>query len=71
MDRSIMKFVVFTVVLAVALAIGVIALNAQVPCVLHPYGDIVPCTHWVATPYGPRALHPYDVVPCVHFVPCN
>jgi hypothetical protein len=45
--------------------------NAHALCVLHPGGDIVPCTHLLATPWGYVPAHPAgDIVPCTHFVPC-
>ncbi len=70
MDRNTIRLVLFTVAIAMVLIIAAIAVHAQVPCVLHPNGDIVPCVHFISTPYGIRTLHPYDIVPCVHFVPC-
>ena len=63
------KRVALILAAAMILLIGGTAF-AQGTCVLHPAGDMVPCVHWIATIYGPRLAHPFDVAPCTHFVPC-
>lgn len=69
MDRKLLKVVGLTLMVALVLFVSVVAVNAQ-SCVMHPAGDIVPCSHLVWTPFGLRALHAYDVIPCTHFIPC-
>jgi hypothetical protein len=70
MNRKMMKAVGLSVILGVVLFLAVVAANAQAMCVLHTAGDIVPCGHVVYTAWGPRQLHPYDLIPCTHLVPC-
>src|SRR5437763_17100232 len=70
MNQKITKLVVLTVVTGIVLVIAAVAANAQSVCVMHPAGDMVPCGHVVMTPYGPRQLHAFDVIPCTHFIPC-
>jgi hypothetical protein len=63
-------FILLVVITVTLLGIAAVAADAQEVCVLHPLGDRVPCQHIVPTPWGPRALHAFDVIPCVHLVPC-
>lgn len=70
MNQKIMKLVGLTVVIGIVLLVFVVAANAHDVCVKHPAGDIVPCSHLVWTPHGLHALHAYDVIECVHFIPC-
>ncbi len=43
------------------------SVQTQVACIhpLHAF-DLVPCSHIVMTPFGPRPLHQADQVPCSH-----
>jgi hypothetical protein len=70
MNRKIVRLIGLTMLVGIVLLVGVVAVNAQGACVMHPLGDIVPCSHLVPTPFGLRALHAYDVIPCTHFIPC-
>lgn len=62
--------IVAVVFMAAMILLLTITAFGQATCVMHPPGDLVPCTHWIPTPYGPRSMHAMDVVPCTHFVPC-
>jgi len=70
MNRKIVNLIGLTVLIGIILCVGVVVANAQDLCVVHPLGDIVPCTHFVWTAYGRAPLHEFDVIPCVHLVPC-
>ena len=70
MNTKIMKLVGISVVVAIVLLVAVVAANAQGTCVLHPAGDAVPCSHVVCNAYGCWQAHAFDVIPCVHYVPC-